>query len=481
MEIERKILSNTLLLATGQLVAQLANFGFVVLLARSFGASTLGLYSLAMAIGALSGIFVSFGTNSLARKEIARDPRTDRDVIGKIFPLQILAGIAMLAILTTITLLLSEDRNAALVIIVIGSFHVIVRWHILFLSRFHSRQAMAFVAAVQAGTRLGILLIGALAVYTTQSAVLAVSGFPISVALLFMVAYFYGVHQFGWPRFSLDLSDALTTFRKAWPFMSILVLAVLYERLGVLVLRMFHSDTAVGYFASAERLLVPFNAVFAVLIAAVFPALMRFSPDNRDERDLLALRFLRLLLSLALPAATLVFLFSTDIIYLLYGTEFEEAILVMSVLAWAIALRGFNAFLSMLTISTDRQARLSFLKLISLVLFILLCILLIPRHSFLGLAYSIIAADFFLAFTMYWSLRPERVLTGLLDILWRPVLSCVITMVLTISLSGLALSSRFALSLATLVAAAFLTGAVRRHDFSYLLRIAGAPGSRDSD
>ncbi len=110
METERKILSNTLLLATGQLIAQLANFGFVILLARSFGASTLGLYSLAMSIGALSGIFVGFGTNSLARKEIARDPRTDRDVIGKVFPLQILAGIAVLAILGSAGYLLAKKR-----------------------------------------------------------------------------------------------------------------------------------------------------------------------------------------------------------------------------------------------------------------------------------------------------------------------------------------------------------------------------------
>jgi O-antigen/teichoic acid export membrane protein len=42
MEVERKIIANTLLLTAGQIVAQVANFGFVILFARSFGVQTLG-------------------------------------------------------------------------------------------------------------------------------------------------------------------------------------------------------------------------------------------------------------------------------------------------------------------------------------------------------------------------------------------------------------------------------------------------------
>jgi O-antigen/teichoic acid export membrane protein len=59
--------------------------------------------------------------------------------------------------------------------------------------------------------------------------------------------------------------------------MSIAVLAVLYERLGVIFLRVFQADDAVGYFSSADRLIVPFITVFAVFNGAVFPALARLS------------------------------------------------------------------------------------------------------------------------------------------------------------------------------------------------------------
>lgn len=42
MSIDRRILENTTILATSQVVAQLTDFGFVIVFARTFGASLLG-------------------------------------------------------------------------------------------------------------------------------------------------------------------------------------------------------------------------------------------------------------------------------------------------------------------------------------------------------------------------------------------------------------------------------------------------------
>jgi O-antigen/teichoic acid export membrane protein len=463
MQVERKILGNTLVLVSGQVIAQVANFGFVILIARFFGASTLGLYSLAMAVGALSGIFVSFGSTALARKEIAREPQKDRELIGRILPLQILAGIAVSSILVVLTSLLSEDRTAATIILVIVLFNVISRWQFLFLSRYQARQSMLVVAAVQAGTRIGILCLGGLAAYMAHDVILTVVGLPLSAMLMLLLLYFSGNRSFGSPILTLRAAEAVATLRAAWPFMSLLLLAVLYERLGIVFLRVFHSDAAVGYFSSAERLLVPFTAVLSAFVAAVFPAIMRISPDERRERHSLASRFLRVLLVLILPAATFVFMYRADIILLVYGAEFEVAISVLTILAWAIALRGFNAFFSMLAISMDLQSRLSLLKLTSLIVFVLLAVVLIPLYSYSGLACSIVAAELFLAVGMWWLLRREYPLASLLDIFWRPVLCCVLTIVATMTVSTFAV---------VLVAAAFLTGAVRRHDLRFLLRIA---------
>ena len=114
-----------------------------------------------MAIGTLLSMFVSFGTNSLATKEISRDPQVDRELLGNIFPSRILAGITLWSVLTIIVLGFPDDRKTAVIIVVVGLFHVVLKWQSLLLSRFRSRQSMQFVVAVQVGTRVGKLALNA--------------------------------------------------------------------------------------------------------------------------------------------------------------------------------------------------------------------------------------------------------------------------------------------------------------------------------
>lgn len=92
-----------------------------------------------------------------------------------------------------------------------------------------------------------------------------------------------------------------------------------------------------------------------------------------------------------------------------------------------------------------------------------------------------VVADVFLAVVMYVSLRSKNLLPSIGSILWRPALCCLIMIIVTMSLPSLALVIRFALSVLTFIAAAFVTGAIKHHDVGFLLRIANSDRAPDSD
>jgi O-antigen/teichoic acid export membrane protein len=339
---------------------------------------------------------------------------------------------------------------------------------------------MHFVAATGVAMRMGALIFGVVGILLLESVTWTVAALPLSAFLTLSFVHFSGSRRFGALAFTVALTDTRLVIRRAWPFMSIVLLSVLYGRLGVILLRVMQSDEAVGYFSSAERLLVPFVGITAVFCAAVFPALTRVSPEFRSERDALARRFLRVLLALIFPAATLVFLYRTDIILLLYGQGFVEAVSVLTVLAWVISLRGFNQFLATFSISADLQSRLGALKLLTLAIFLLACFALIPRYSFLGLAYATVIAELSLAIVMLSALKNDNLLRGVAGILWPPAICCIAMIIVTINLTMVALGVRVVLSLATFITAAFLTGAITRHDLGFLLRIAKSGRATDS-
>ena len=93
MNVERRVFGNVAILGTGEFIAQFANFGFVVLIARAFGPELLGHYSFSMAVSAIVIVFVSFGSMQLLIRNIGRNPDHGGELLRTLFPVQILLAI----------------------------------------------------------------------------------------------------------------------------------------------------------------------------------------------------------------------------------------------------------------------------------------------------------------------------------------------------------------------------------------------------
>lgn len=471
MDAERKIFANTLILVSGQVVVQLANFGLVILLARRFGAATLGVYSLGMAIGAIIGVIVGMGLHSLATREISRDPGLDRELVGGALLLQLSTGIAMLAILASVLMSGSEDPATGAILVVVASFHVLQAWTSLLQSRYRARQSMKFVALVQAATRIAIFSLALIVAYHVGDPLLTLASLPASALIMLILTYYCGGRQYGALAYSISATQLFSMLARAWPLMSILLLAVIYERLGLVILRFFHPDSVVGNYASAERLLVPFSAAITALVASILPALAAATTRPDAAFATLARRFLRVLFAVLMPSATLIFLFREEIIGLLYGREFVVAVEVLAILTWVIALRGFNAYCSMVSVTVDLERRLGRIKLGALSGFVLLCILLVPDFGGRGLACAVLVADAGLAILLFGVMKRERIIPEMAPILWRPVICCLIVIGVMLLAGALPLGLRLALTVAVLVPAALATGTVTRQDIRFFRQV----------
>src|SRR4029077_4500828 len=90
----------------GEAGLRLTSTLFVLLLARTIGPGSFGLYSTAMAYAAFCAVFVDLGTNSILTREIARRPQ-DRVLIAKTSQLlKIIASIVSWFLLWGVTYLL---------------------------------------------------------------------------------------------------------------------------------------------------------------------------------------------------------------------------------------------------------------------------------------------------------------------------------------------------------------------------------------
>lgn len=474
METERRIFLNTFVLTFGHGIAQLLNFFFVVYFARVFGAGTLGEYSFSIAAATLLAIFVSFGANGFALREISREPETESRIVGVLVPTQLLTGMAIITGVAIIGGLipLSNVTYGMLLLMVVS--RVVLRWTGLICVRFQARELMAHVSGSQAVRNLLRLLLGVALISLFMDPIVTLSAFPISALAVYAWLYLSAERRFGRTSLSLDLKRAWELAVSAWPYFSIVILGVLYARLGVILLRTMQSQTAVGYFSSAERLVAAAGLLHMMFINAVFPAMSRLAKQDRAAMSALAARCLRLLMVMTVPLATFLYLLSPNVIQFIYGAEFAESTRVLQIVVWALVFRGLNGYLAIVAMSLGQERTLARVRFVALIVFVLSATILISTWSYLGLAYAMILSEGILGAAMYRLLSKEISDLDLLGATWRTGLACfAILVAATALMDELTLPQILAIPVLLAVSMA-AAGAIRLHDLRFLRQIASS-------
>lgn len=471
METERRIFFNTFVLTVGHGAAQLFNFALIVYFARIFGADTLGEYSFAMAIATLLSVFVSLGTNSLALREIAHDRGMESEIIGTLIPFQVLAGLALMIGIVVFGQIFSMSGTFYGMLVLMALSRLILRWTGLIIVRFRARELTAHASTAEATRNLLQFVCGAALIWLFMDPLLAIGVFPLSAFAVYVWLYVTAVRRFGEIRLRLDPRRVKALIIAAWPYFSILMLGVFYDRLGVILLRMLESQSAVGYFASAERLVVAASLLHAMFVSAVFPAMARLSGQDEGAMAILAARCLRLLFVLTLPLATLLYLFSEDIILLLFGIEFRESVLVLKILAWALVIQGINGYFGVLAMALNDTAVLARTRFAAFVAFAVLAVVLIHMFSYVGLALAIVAAETLMMGTIYVVVRRKIHSLRIVAAAWQTLLACAIAVVAGAWLAAEPTVLRLSALPLILLVGMVAVRAVQVHDLRFLLQI----------
>jgi polysaccharide transporter, PST family len=469
MNSSRRVLLNSAALGSGQIIAQLANFFFIVQFARAFGTEIFGAYAFAMAVAAFLAVFVSFGSRPLAAKTIARNPGSDRELLGALIPIQLLFGFLMLVAIAGVAGFWFGSRVEGLLLFLLALHHVGLKWSGLLMARYQGRELMAHMAGVEAITALLRLGLGTVLIWLGHGPAAVVCVYPLATLLLAGAIWFDGSRHYGAIVLKLNYERACELYVASRPYFAIVLVDVLYQRVGILLLSILAVPAVVGQFAAAERLVMSLSVLHTMFVSPVFPTLSRLA--GRDERGMqqVAARFLRLLLLVTLPAAALLHVFSAPIIELLFGIGYSSAAAVLQVLAWALVLRGLNGYLSTLAMATDRQAMIPKARLAALLVLLLGGVALIHALGAVGLGFALILSESFLIAAYCVTLRRQMSEVFLLQIILPIAAACLIPVLVDhLFMQDLSLLLRLILVPGMMAGAMAIVGAVRLHDLRFL-------------
>ncbi len=331
----QKIVGNTGWLFVDKVVRMGVGLFVGVWVARYLGPEQFGLLNYAGAFVALFATFATLGLDGIVVRDIVRDPENKNEILGTAFILRLIGGLATLALtFVSVALLHSTDRLTRWLVVIIATgtifqaFDTIDYW---FQSQTQSRYA---VIAKNSAFLFTALLKVVLITVKAPLIAFALAGLLEIVigATGMMLAYkSHGQFRKSW---TWDSSRARRLLKDSWPLiLSGMVIAV-YMRIDQVMLGAMIGDRSVGIYSAAVRISEIWYFVPTAIVISVFPTIIKAKQQSYALYLQRIQSLYTFLVWTALAIAVPLTFLSTSIVVRLFGPQYAEAGIVLSIHIW---------------------------------------------------------------------------------------------------------------------------------------------------
>jgi len=405
VSIVARVGKNTLAQIAMSAVRMVSRFLIVLILARLAGRELLGDYTFVMTFTGMFTFLVGMGMTLSLMREVAKHRDQASKMVGHALIITILNGLWVVPLMIGIVALLGRPPAIRIAVVLAGIATVLEVMGLQLNAVFGGFERMELSAAVIIIQELAFLVVGAVVLALGLPFVWLFVTYIVSRLVSFgagTVIYRRTIGTF-WLQF--DGAYVRQMLRLSAPFAVQAALGPIYLRVDVLMLSYFQGSAAVGLYAAATSIFYRFNIFARMFNQALMPFLTReYSTLGRQIR-----RYIRAAAKyqtvLGIPLMVIGLALAGRLIPFLYGSEFEDTVLVFQLLSSITVLRLLDNTLATSLTATDLQGWRSTITVLAAAVNIGLNLVILPRYSFRGAAVTTIITEVFFGSALYLVLR----------------------------------------------------------------------------
>ena len=318
----------------GELLLRIGSFLVVLLIARSYGPSNLGVFATALAYSTLVVTAAEGGLQASAVELIGRNPSHIQQVFSRLFVARSLVVLPLIAVTLAVCWPLRLTKETWIIAGLVGLRTLIQSYSQLLVAVLKSVRRMLVIGVVQ-GIHFLTLIGGIAAVhYYSGSLHLLLWILAGCQALeLFLLAGF--LRNAGLRFQHVALRDCWMLLRNATPIGLTNLLAAFIVRMDIIVLSLWVTATELGRFAAANAIVVVIYTSAWLFGSVLLPDFVRLVQD-REALERYLHHWVRLVIWVAVPGSILLALLAPTLLKALYGEEFASSGLPGSIMVLAI-------------------------------------------------------------------------------------------------------------------------------------------------
>ncbi|MDX9858052.1 MAG: oligosaccharide flippase family protein [candidate division Zixibacteria bacterium] len=316
----RRLTENFVSLSVLQAANYILPLVTVPYLTRVLGVEKYGLVAFAQAVIQYFIILTTFGFELSATREIAAH-REDKERVSRVFVGVLLAqsvflglGFLLLYLLTLVVPRLAEDPGIYLI-----TFTIVLGRVLFPVWFFQGMERMKYSTALNLGARVLFVILIFVFVRTAHDYRLV----PLFNGLGMTLAGVAGL-TLAFTRFSIrfhlpSISEVRHLVRDGFQFFVASLSSSVSASFNTLVLGFATTNTAVGYYAAAEKLYIAMRALFHPVVTALYP----YMSSQRNVR--LFRHVFRVGLAFAIVISSVAYLFNEEVTRLVFGPGFGQS------------------------------------------------------------------------------------------------------------------------------------------------------------
>ena len=348
---------------------------------RALGPEGYGAFSYLFVIVSYYGFFIDFGYLNYGTNRLCEKERSE-DVIGRIISLQIItAAASYLVILVSGLIFLERDKFLSILL-----FSLIFIPQIIAIKYFYLASNKLYYNSLSelSGQLVYVALVFTL--FAVKPSVTTLVIIAIIQALVTGLILFIPYRRNHHLQLDLNLRKNFQTLKEAYKLGLSSKAEGITSSFIILITGMLLTEHAVGLYNSAYKIYIILLTVIQGMSYAMMPILLKNVKQSTESNKGRASLIFYAFLTAGITIASITFIFSEEIILLMFGNEFTDAIPLLEWFSLTIALWPIVMFIGLMLLALNLFGKLLSLTLVSMISSVVLSFILIKAFGLQGSA-----------------------------------------------------------------------------------------------
>ncbi len=395
---------------------QVANYIFPLItfpyLVRVLGPEKFGLVNFAAAFVSYFTVFVDYGFNLSATREISIN-RNDSNKINEIFSgvLIVKSTLFLLGLSVFVFLVLLVPKFAADAPIYFFTFLTVLGSVVFPTWFFQGMERMKYITLISISVKAIWVISVFLLIKSPADVLLLVILNGTSVVVSGLIGILTILTKFGVKLYFPQLTEIKRLLAEGWYVFISTASITLYTSTNIFILGLFAGNETVGYFAAADKIRAAVQGIFQNASQAIFPHLSKLFNESKEMAIRFVNRYLKFSLSFAIIITFVLFLLAGEIVIVILGEKYLPSIGVFRIIVFLpliILLSNVYGIQIMLNLGYKKEffRILFFAGIVNLVL----SFILVPMYFEIGTAIAVVITEIIVTASMYVFVKKKELL-----------------------------------------------------------------------